>query len=120
MTWLLVAIIVVSNTAGDVFNTAGMKRHGQVEHFNPRAITHLVLHLARNGFIIAGIASLTVSFGALIMLLSIAPVSFAIPATAASFLLETVLAKIALKERVTCKRWIGATLVAIGVALLAL
>ena len=40
--------------------------------------------------------------------------------SAASFLLETVLAKVALKEHVTWKRWIGATLVACGVALLAL
>ncbi len=120
MTWLLVGIIVVCNTAGDVLNTAGMKRHGEVEHFTPHAIARLLVHLARNWWVVGGIASLIVSFGALILLLSIANVSFAIPATAASFLLETVLAKLVLKEHVTGKRWIGATLVAVGVALLSL
>jgi drug/metabolite transporter (DMT)-like permease len=118
MKWLLVLVIVVANTIGDVLNTAGMKRHGEVEHFHPRAVGNMVLHLLRNPFVIGGIASLTVSFVGTILLLSIANVSFAIPATSASFLLETVLAKYYLKEDVRWKRWLGATLVAGGVALL--
>jgi len=118
MKWVLVLVIVACNTIGDVLNTAGMKRHGEVERFHPRAIGHMVLHLIRNPYVVGGIASLAVSFGALIMLLEIANVSFAIPATAASFLFETVLAKYYLKEQVTWKRWLGATLVAGGVALL--
>jgi drug/metabolite transporter (DMT)-like permease len=118
MRWALVGVIVVCNTLGDVLNTAGMKRHGEVEHFHPRAIGRLIVHIFQNPFVVAGIASLAISFGALIMLLSIANVSFAIPATAASFLFETILAKLVLKENVTWKRWLGAALVAVGVALL--
>jgi drug/metabolite transporter (DMT)-like permease len=120
MKWILVAIIVLCNTAGDVLNTAGMKRHGEVEYFTPHAITRLLYHLAQNRLVIAGLAAMAISFASLVMLLSIAPVSFAIPATAAGFLLETIFAKIVLKEHVTWKRWIGATLVALGVALLSL
>lgn len=118
MKWVLVLIIVTCNTIGDVLNTAGMKRHGEVEHFHPRAIGHMVLHLFRNPFVIGGIASLAISFAATVLLLSIANVSFAIPATSASFLFETILAKYVLKEDVHWKRWVGATLVAGGVALL--
>lgn len=118
MKWALVLVIVTANTAGDVLNTAGMKRHGEVEHFHPRAVGHMVLHLFRNSFVIGGIASLTISFAATIVLLSIADVSFAVPATSASFLFETILAKYLLKEDVRWKRWLGATLVAGGVALL--
>jgi drug/metabolite transporter (DMT)-like permease len=118
MKWVLVLIIVAANTIGDVLNTAGMKRHGEVEHFHPRAIGHLILHLFRNPFVLGGIASLAISFGATVLLLSIANVSFAIPATSASFLFETILAKYYLKEDVQWKRWLGATLVAGGVALL--
>ncbi|MGI9101222.1 MAG: EamA family transporter [Terriglobales bacterium] len=120
MKWLLVGVIIICNTLGDVLNTAGMKRHGEVEHFNARAIGRLVLHLVRNPLVMAGIVSLSVTFAALVLLLSIANVSFAIPATAAGFLVETLFAKLVLKERVTVKRWLGATLVAIGVAMLAL
>jgi len=53
-------------------------------------------------------------------LLSVADVSFAVPVTAASVVIETVLAKLVLKETVTVKRWAGACLVAFGVALLAM
>ena len=49
----------------------------------------------------------------------IADLSFAVPATAASYVLETLLAKWILKERVDTRRWAGALLVACGVALLA-
>ena len=118
MKWVLVLIIVAANTVGDVLNTAGMKHHGEVEHFHPRAMGHLVVHLFRNPFVLGGMASLAISFGATILLLSIADVSFAIPATSGSFLFETILAKYYLKEDVRWKRWVGATFVAGGVALL--
>lgn len=52
-------------------------------------------------------------------LLSIADLSFAVPVTAASVVLETVLARLALKEKVNPMRWAGAFFVACGVALLA-
>ena len=63
---------------------------------------------------------MAVSFFAFIALLSVADLSFAVPATAVSYVLETVLAKYVLKERVTLVRWAGASLVACGVALLSL
>jgi drug/metabolite transporter (DMT)-like permease len=76
--------------------------------------------LVRNELIIASIACMAVSFFAFMSLLSIADLSFAVPATAASFVFETILARYALKERVSWKRWSGASLVACGVALLSL
>lgn len=118
MRWALVGVIVVCNTLGDVLNTAGMKRHGEVERFTPRALGHLVLSFFRNPLVMAGLGVLAVSFAALVVLLTVADVSFAIPATAVSFLLETLLAKMVLKERVGWRRWVGASLVACGVALL--
>src|SRR5258708_4644779 len=45
--------------------------------------------------------------------------SFAVPVTAASVVIETILAKLVLKEHVTPMRWAGACFVACGVALLA-
>jgi drug/metabolite transporter (DMT)-like permease len=57
--------------------------------------------------VIGGIAVMAVSFFALLGLLSISDLSFAIPATAASYLLETVLAKLILKEDVRWQRWCG-------------
>jgi drug/metabolite transporter (DMT)-like permease len=69
--------------------------------------------------LILAIVCMAVSFFAFMTLVSEADLSFAVPASAASFVFETILARIVLKERVDAKRWLGAALVAGGVALLA-
>ena len=120
MRWILVGIIAVCNTLGDVLNTAGMKRQWEVEELGPRSLAQMVAGIFHNPMVLGGLAALTVSFFALLSLLSIASVSFAIPATAVSYLLETALAKYVLKESVTWRRWAGATLVACGVFMLQL
>ncbi len=118
MKWLLVAIIALCNTLGDVLNTAGMKRQGEVEDLRPRTLATMVSRIFRNPFVLGGFAAMAVSFFALLSLLSITTVSFAVPATAVSYLLETLLAKYVLKEDVRWRRWAAATLVAFGVVLL--
>ncbi|MBO0910998.1 MAG: EamA family transporter [Acidobacteria bacterium] len=118
MRWILVGIIALANTLGDVLNTAGMKRQGEVEDLRPRSFATMIRRILHNPLVLAGFAAMTVSFLALLSLLSIATVSFAVPATAVSFLLETLLAKYVLKEDVRWRRWAAATLVACGVVLL--
>ena len=118
MKWILVGIIALCNTLGDVLNTAGMKRQGELDDFSPRSLRRMVLNIFRNPLVLAGLAALAVSFFALLSLLSIANVSFAVPASATSYLLETLLAKYILKEDVRWRRWIAALAVACGVALL--
>jgi drug/metabolite transporter (DMT)-like permease len=118
MKWLLVGIIALCNTLGDVLNTAGMKRQGEVEDLDPRSFAVMVKRIFRNPLVLGGFAALAVSFFALLSLLSISSVSFAVPATAVSYLLETVLAKYILGEDVRARRWTAAGLVACGVVLL--
>jgi len=118
MRWILVGIIAICNTLGDVLNTAGMKRQGEVQDLRPQTLAWMVRRAVVNPYVIAGIAAMAVSFFALLSLLSIANVSFAVPATAASYLLETLLAKYVLGEDVRSRRWAAATLVAMGVVLL--
>jgi drug/metabolite transporter (DMT)-like permease len=120
MNWLLVALIAAATTASDVLQSAAMKRHGEIRDFRPGALGRVLALLARNKLIVASVAAMTVSFFAFIALLSVADLSFAVPATAASYVLETVLAKYVLQEPVTMERWAGASLVACGVALLSL
>jgi drug/metabolite transporter (DMT)-like permease len=91
-----------------------------LHEFSPTSIGRMVLAIFRNWLVLAGLAAMAVSFLALLKLFSIANVSFAVPATAASYLLETLLAKYILKEHVGWQRWAGAAMVAIGVALLSL
>jgi bacterial/archaeal transporter family protein len=116
--WILVGIIAACNTAGDVLNTAGMKRQGEIGEFGLRALVKMIGGIFRNPLVLGGIAVLAISFFALLSLLSIANVSFAVPATAMSYVLETFLAKHVLKEAVGRRRWAAAILVACGVVLL--
>jgi drug/metabolite transporter (DMT)-like permease len=118
MRWLLVAVIAAATTIADVAQAAAMKRHGEIRDFRPGAIRRLLALLARNKLIIASVAAMAISFFAFIALLSVADLSFAVPATAASYVIETVLAKYLLRESVTAGRWAGAALVACGVLLL--
>jgi drug/metabolite transporter (DMT)-like permease len=117
--WLLVFIIVLCNTVGDLLNAYGMRQHGHVRHFDPSGLRRLFQSLVHNRYVIGGIIAMAIAFFALLSLLSIAELSFAIPVTAASYLFETVLAKVWLKEEVHWQRWLGACLVACGVGLLA-
>jgi hypothetical protein len=103
MQWRLAALTSVCNTVGDVLNTAGMKREPEVEKLNLKALTAMLSRIARNPLVIGGVLSLTAGFFAMVSLLSIANVSFSVPATAISFVLETLLAKYILKEDVAFK-----------------
>lgn len=112
MRWLLVAAIVGSTTAGDLLQSFEMKRHKQSTLVRTAGLLGRPL-------LLLSILCMAVSFFAFLALLRIADLSFAVPATAATVVVETLLARIVLKEHVDFRRWIGAVLVAFGVALLA-
>jgi drug/metabolite transporter (DMT)-like permease len=117
---LLVALVVIPGTAGDLLNSAGMKRHGEITDWSPGGLLRLGWDLLRNPLIMAGIPAMAISFFALMSLLSATDLSFAVPITAASYVLETGLAKYWLKEQVDWRRWAGTSLVALGVALMSM
>ncbi len=98
-----------------------MKRHAvRVEELRPNRIGGALARLAQRKFLVLAVFFMAISFFAFMKLLSIADLSFAVPVTAASVVLETVLARLLLKESVTALRWAGAFCVACGVALLAM
>ncbi len=117
---LLVALVVIPGTIGDLMNSAGMKRQGEITDWSFRGLLRVAHGLLHNFYIMAGIPAMAVSFFALMALLSTSAMSFAVPITASSYILETALAKYLLHEDVEWHRWAGASLVAIGVALLAI
>jgi drug/metabolite transporter (DMT)-like permease len=120
MVGLLVTLVVVPGTIGDLLNSAGMKRLGEINDFSPRGLLRVAGRVIRNGYILASIPAMAVSFFALMALLSTTAVSFAIPLTASSYIAETALAKYLLHEKVDWRRWAGASLVAVGISLLSI
>jgi drug/metabolite transporter (DMT)-like permease len=118
--WLLLAVIIGSTVTADLLQSHEMKRHGEVRDFRPSGLRLVLAALARKRNLILAVACMAASFFAFMALVQVADLSFAVPASAGSLVIETVLARIILKERVDLRRWIGAALVAGGVWLLAL
>jgi drug/metabolite transporter (DMT)-like permease len=117
--WLLLAVIVACTVISDVLTSFEMKRHGEIDDFGPSGLGRTLHSMARKKFLMLAIVFLAVSFFAFILLVQTADLSFAVPASALSFVVETVLARTVLKERVDARRWWGVCLVAFGVGLLA-
>jgi len=120
MKWIMVGIIVGSTVLADLLQSFEMKRHVvAAEDLRPGRIGRLLGSFARRGPLVLAVCFMAISFFAFMKLLSIADLSFAVPVTAASVVLETILARLLLKETVSPMRWAGAFCVACGVALLA-
>jgi len=119
MKWPLVAIIVLSTTAADLLKSMGMREHGELRDFRPCALGKTIVAIIQNRFVLAALLADTVSFVAFVALLSVADLSFAVPATAGIFVLDTIGAKSLLNENITWRRWIGASFIACGIGLLA-
>jgi len=117
--WVLLGVIVCSTVLADLLQSREMKRHGEIQDFRLRRLSRLLATLARKTYLILAVSFMAVSFFAFMALVQIADLSFAVPASAASLVFETILARVVLKERVDSRRWVGACLVASGVALLA-
>ncbi len=120
MKWILIALIVTATTVGEVCQALGMRHHGEIRDFRPGAIGRAMGLLAQNQFVIASVFAMAVSFFAYLDLLTLSNLSFAVPATAVTYVLETVLARYVLHEHVDSLRWLGAALVVCGVALVSL
>jgi len=119
MRWFLVLIIVSATVAADILQSIEMKKHGEVEDFRPHKLGRMLTGFARRLYLVLAVILMAVSFFAFMKLLTFADLSFAVPVTAASFVIETIAAKVLLKENVDGRRWAGACMVACGVALLA-
>ena len=120
MKWLMVGIIVGSTVLADLLQSFEMKRHVvAAEDLRPGKLAGMLRGLAQRGPLVLAVFFMAISFFAFMKLLSVTDLSFAVPVSAASLVLETVLAKIVLKERVDARRWAGALLVLGGVLLLA-
>ncbi len=120
LTIVMIAVIVLSNTAGDVCITKGMKEIGEVSSLNPRILLGIVRRVLANRNFILGVLSLAVSFVSFLSILSWADMSFVVPATSVVYVVSIVAARIFLNERITGLRLAGSFMVCLGVALLCL
>ena len=118
MKWVLLAIIVFATVFSDLLQSYEMKRSGE-QTVDRRGLTRLLRTIVSRRYLVLSIVCMAISFFAFMALVQIAPLSFAVPASAATFVLETILAKFILHEHVGPRRAAGTILVLGGVILLA-
>lgn len=117
MSWFLLALVVLGTVFGDLLKAAGMRRLGEVDDFSAGGLGATVRRASRSPLLWLSLAGYTVSFFGFMALVSVTELSFAVPATAAGYVAETLLARFLLGEKVSTRRWAGAALVVVGVAL---
>jgi len=118
MTVFMIVLIVLSNAAGDVYITKGMKQVGEVSTLNPRELLAIAKRVATNGNMLLGIFCLAVSFFSFLTILTWADMSFVAPATSSVYVVAILGAKFVLMERIDTLRWAGTFLICVGVALI--
>ncbi len=112
--WLLVAGVVLSTVAADYLQASQMQRQAE------SGIADAATSFFRKPRMMLSIVFMATSFGSFVLLLQTADLSFAVPATAISFVFETAMAHWVLREQVDWRRWLASLLIACGVAILAL
>jgi uncharacterized membrane protein len=120
-TWASIFAIVFFSVVGDVLLSHAMKQVGDVGALRRRVgLARVIARTLSNPNFFFAVASMAAAFFSLLFALSWGDVSLVAPAAASlTFIANAVAAKIFLREQVDTRRWIAASLVAAGVALLA-
>ena len=116
-TLMMITIIVLSDSAGDVLLTRGMKQVGEISIINLRELLSVARKVVGNKNFLSAIFFMCITFFSFLTVLSWSDLSFVFPATSLVYVVGTLGAKFILEEEVTLQRWAGTLLVCMGVAL---
>ena len=119
-TALLIGLVVLGGSAGDVFITKGMKQLGEISTLDLRRLLVIFGRALSNKYVLIGVLFMAVSYFSFLGALRLADLSLVLPATSVSFVITTIGARLFLKETISATRWAGILLVCIGVALISL
>lgn len=115
--WGLILCTVFVSSGGDILCAKGMSQGGALSDFGPSGVLRIVRYIVTRKLVILGGLCYAVAFFSLLGLFTVAQLSVAVPATALSFVVDTLGAHFILKENFPWKRWIGVILVSVGVVL---
>jgi len=118
MKWILLALVILTTVLGDLLQSREMKLAAEHRGNIPGAGSVVKLIFARR-YLFLAIASMGISFFAFLALVQTEPISFAVPASAGSFVVETILAKLLLKEHLSRRKTLGTLAVFGGILLVA-
>ena len=114
-TWLAIIISSVSDASGDLLLALGMKKIGEIKEFTILEVSKMVVKVITNPVIITGITCQGIAFFSFISVLSWADISFVRPATALTYVISMLGAKLILKEDIREQKLGGIILIGLGV-----
>ena len=117
MTPLMLFIVIITGTSGELCLARAMRALGEVSDFHPSALMHTLARAIAIPWVWLGLVLLAIDVVALLALFSFEDVSFVIPMTALSYVFGAIGGASFLGEHVHRQRWIGVLLVCGGVAL---
>jgi drug/metabolite transporter (DMT)-like permease len=116
-TSILITLLVVFSSAGNLLFSVGMKRVGELHGWSVAALRSAFVAIFASVWIWLGIVSMLLFLAALMLVLSWADFSYVLPATAGMYALVPLLGHFVLGESVTGLRWVGVALICLGVVL---
>src|SRR5258705_8889057 len=119
-TAVLIALVVLGGSAGDVFITKGMKKLGEISTLKVGRLLAIFGRAITNRYFLIGVLFMAVSYFSFLGALRLADLSLVLPATSISFVITTIGARLFLNETISPMRWAGILLVGIGVALISI
>ncbi|MGA8145104.1 MAG: hypothetical protein WB987_14555 [Candidatus Acidiferrales bacterium] len=112
---VLLFLIVIAGTGGELCVTRAMKTLGEVTDFRPTSVVVAIFRAMGVGWMWLGVALMAVAFFALLAMLSVENVSFVVPVTALNYVAGALGARLFLGEHVSARRWTGVLFVCVGV-----
>jgi len=116
-TLIVVMVYVACGVAGDLCLKDGMRQMPPMDGVSLGEIGRMFQHVGSTPVVLLGVLFLSVNFGMLLWVMSLADLSVVGPARALCYLLLTVFAWGALGEHIPTLRWIGVALITVGVGL---
>lgn len=111
---LFIAIIVITNTIGNILLGIGMQRMPDFQSLSVMAYTG---DLLTNWYVVGGTILLIVWMVAQLSMFTWADLTYVLPVTASSYILTALLSKYFLGEQISIARWIGVVIISFGVVL---
>lgn len=118
-TRILLAIVIVSNSIGNVVLSYGMRAVGDISSYSPASLVSSAIAAFANPWVLLGTSLLVLFFAAHTLLLTWADLSYVVLVTSCGYALVAALGAIFLDESISPLRWCGIALVSCGVALVA-
>jgi uncharacterized membrane protein len=116
-TLVLMLIAVIAVTFGDIFMSQAMKSIGAVHITGPSSLLRTAGRVLRTPRFWAAITCMATFFFIWTSILSYADLTFVLPLTALTYVMNAILAGPFLGETVSPIRWSGVGLITLGVAL---